>query len=289
MIAIAEWGRRRIILAVAGVVALLAALGAGIAVLVAGGSTPMVPGPSMSGLGAAPVTRSQVLARALLWHPHTARRVPYSQSSTFEGYRTDCSGYASMTLGLGGGIDAPNTQTLVTPAYSTPIPMSALRPGDLVIDAAGDSYQRHAVIFDKWADARHSAYWEYEQRGHYGTDHAVRDYGLRKNGSFHAYRPSNLVDDAPAGPAGRYWVITFADAPAYRSARPRAKVGSIPAGRRYVYCKLPGPTVGGSARHNRYWLRTEVNGGPAYISAYYLYAWGNDQSAALDGHPIPRC
>jgi hypothetical protein len=289
VIAIGEWGRRRICLAVAGVVAVLAALGVGIALLVVSDPKAMIPGPSMSGLGAAPVTRSQVLARALRWHPHTAQRVPYSQSGTHDGYRADCSGYASMTLGLGGGIDAPNTQTLVTPAYSTPIAMSALRPGDLVIDAIGDSHQRHAVIFDKWADARHSAYWEYEQRGRYGTDHAIRNYGLRKNSSFHAYRPRNLVDDVPRGPAGMYWVVTFADAPAYRTARPHGKLGTLPAGRRYVYCKLPGPAVGTPARHNHYWLRTILNGRRAYIPAYYLYQWGDDRHAALDGHPIPDC
>lgn len=46
------------------------------------------------------VTRDQVIANAKTWNPHTSSRVPYSQSKTHGGYRTDCSGYASMTLRL---------------------------------------------------------------------------------------------------------------------------------------------------------------------------------------------
>ncbi len=279
--------RSRVGLQGAVALAVLAALGMmGVAALVTKSSRSLIPGTSMSGLRAAPVTRSQVLARALLWHPHSARRVPYSQSKVYEGYRTDCSGYASMTLGLGGGIDAPNTQTLVTAAYSTPIAMSALQPGDLVIDAVGDNNERHAVIFEKWANPAHSAYWEYEQRGRYGTDHTIRTYGLPKGSSFHAYRPRNLVDDAPPG---QYQAITFAPAPAYHAATTRTRVGTLPAGRHRVYCKRQGPEVGSAARHNRYWLRTDLNGKHVYVSAYYLYEWGTDQATALGGTPIPTC
>jgi len=289
VIRLPDWGNRRLAMAAGAAVLLVALLGFGVAALVSGGRQTMIPGASMSGLRAAPVTRSQALGRALLWHPHGSGRVPYSQSKTYAGYRTDCSGFASMTLGLGGGIDAPNTVALVSPAYSTPIAMSALQPGDLVIDADGGPHQRHAVIFEKWADAAHSAYWEYEQRGRYGTDHAVRNYGLIKGSVFHAYRPLNLIDDVPVGQGGKYWIATFAAAPAYRSARHRTQVGALPAGRHYVYCRLTGPEVGTAARHNRFWLRTAVNGKRAYISAYYLYEWGNDQVIGLGGHAIPNC
>jgi hypothetical protein len=139
------------------------------------------------------ITRAQVLARAQTWHPHTSQRVPYSQSRTHGGYRTDCSGYASMALAL--GKPGPSTRDLRKPRYSTRISMSQLKPGDLVIDWQGR--HTHVVIFAKWANSRHSLYWEYEQRGRtktsgYGTDYRTRNYGLARGSQFHAYRPNNI-------------------------------------------------------------------------------------------------
>jgi cell wall-associated NlpC family hydrolase len=136
------------------------------------------------------IARAQVLERARTWHPHTAQRVPYSQLRSFGGYRTDCSGYVSMALNLGG--PGPITVGLASPAYSTPIPMSALRPGDLVIDASGTNNTRHAVIFVRWTSGSHAAYWEYEQRGGYGTDYRTRTYGLEPGSEYHAYRPKKI-------------------------------------------------------------------------------------------------
>jgi cell wall-associated NlpC family hydrolase len=138
----------------------------------------------------ATITAAQELANAQTWHPHTAQRVPYSQSATHNGYRTDCSGYASMALAL--GKPGLNTVGLAGSATSTRIAMSQLRPGDLVIDASGDSNTRHVVIFEKWANSAHSSYWEYEQRGSYGTDHRTNTYGLSSGSQFHAYHPKKL-------------------------------------------------------------------------------------------------
>lgn len=139
---------------------------------------------------AATITRSQVIARAKTWHPHTAQRVPYSQSRTHGGYRTDCSGYASMALAL--AKPGLNTVGLAKSSVSTRIAMSQLKTGDLVIDATGTNTTRHVVIFEKWANAKHTAYWEYEQRGGYGTDHRVVSYGLSKGSQYHAYRPKKI-------------------------------------------------------------------------------------------------
>jgi cell wall-associated NlpC family hydrolase len=136
------------------------------------------------------ITRAQVLARATLWHPHSAQRVPYSQLTTHDGYRTDCSGYVSMALSL--GKPGPITVGLASSSVSTPIAMSQLQPGDLVIDASGNNNTRHALIFVRWADSRHSAYWEYEQRGSYGTDYRTRTYGLVSGSEYHAYRPKKI-------------------------------------------------------------------------------------------------
>jgi cell wall-associated NlpC family hydrolase len=139
---------------------------------------------------ASTITRAQVLARAKTWHPHTSQRIPYSQARTHGGYRTDCSGYASMTLAL--PKPGPNTVGLANKSNSTRIAMSQLKPGDLVIDATGSNTTRHVVIFVKWTSGKHTAYWEYEQRGGYGTDYRTRTYGLAKGSQYHAYRAKKI-------------------------------------------------------------------------------------------------
>jgi hypothetical protein len=139
----------------------------------------------------ATITRAKVIANAKTWHPHTSSRVPYSQSKTHGGYRTDCSGYASMALAL--GKPGLNTVGLAKSSVTTRIKMSQLKQGDLVIDATGTSSTRHVVIFEKWANSKHTAYWEYEQRGSYGTDHRTRTYGLASGSQYHAYHPKKLV------------------------------------------------------------------------------------------------
>ncbi|MGH3377994.1 MAG: NlpC/P60 family protein [Actinoallomurus sp.] len=139
----------------------------------------------------ATISRAKVIANAKTWHPHTSQRVPYSQSKTHNGYRTDCSGYASMSLAL--GKPGLNTVGLANSSVTTRIKMSQLKQGDLIIDATGTSNTRHVVIFEKWANSAHSSYWEYEQRGSYGTDHRTRTYGLASGSEYHAYHPKKLV------------------------------------------------------------------------------------------------
>jgi hypothetical protein len=142
-------------------------------------------------IAAATITRSQVITRAKSWHPHTAKRIPYSQNKTHGGYRTDCSGYASMALAL--SKPGPNTVGLASKTYSTRISMSSLLKGDLVIDAAGNNHTRHVVIFDHWVNSKtKKSYYAYEQRGSYGTDYRVRTYGLSKGSQYHAYRPKKI-------------------------------------------------------------------------------------------------
>ncbi|MGH3379713.1 MAG: hypothetical protein ACRDP6_33765 [Actinoallomurus sp.] len=136
------------------------------------------------------ISGSEVLARAETWHPHTDQRIPYSQTATHDGYRTDCSGYASMALGL--AAPGPNTVGLASSSVSTPIALGDLVTGDLIIDSTGDSNTRHVVIFENWTDSSHSAYSAYEQRGGYGTDHRTLTYGLTSGSEFHPYHPNVL-------------------------------------------------------------------------------------------------
>lgn len=136
--------------------------------------------------------RSQVIARAKSWNPHSGDRIPYSQSDYHEGYRTDCSGFVAMTLGL--PKPGPNTVGLTSSRFTKRIKMSELKKGDLVMDAQGTNTTRHVVIFEKWANSRHTSYWAYEQRGRYGTDYRTRDYGLSSGSEYKAYRPVKLSD-----------------------------------------------------------------------------------------------
>ncbi|WP_204062941.1 hypothetical protein [Planobispora siamensis] len=148
------------------------------------------PTPTPTRTRAEAVTRTEVIARAKTWSPATAQRVPYSQTKTRGGYRTDGSGYVSMALGL--GKPGPITVDLAKPAYTKPIAMNQLLQGDLVIDPVGGNTARMVVIFDRWADAKHTSYWAYQQRAGYGTDHRIVTHGLKAGTQFRAYRPVNI-------------------------------------------------------------------------------------------------
>lgn len=113
----------------------------------------------------------QVLARAATWlTAWHGGPIPYSMSTNpgdwFGGYRRDCSGYASMALGLPG----PGLDTAGLAAGATPIPKADLAPGDLLINPApgGDG---HVVVFERWLDASQTSYLGYEQSGDGGTHH----------------------------------------------------------------------------------------------------------------------
>lgn len=141
------------------------------------------------------ITRAQMLARAATWlTANNGAQVPYSQTSVWsDGYRQDCSGYVSMTLGL--AKSGPNTVELAgNRSLTTPIGLGDLKPGDLLIDADGTNNTRHVVIFEGWTDGSHTAYSAFEQRGGHGTDHRVLDYGLASGSEFKPYRPVNLSD-----------------------------------------------------------------------------------------------
>ncbi|MCX3290180.1 hypothetical protein OR263_26290 [Streptomyces sp. NEAU-H22] len=111
-----------------------------------------------------PASRERSLRRAAAWlTADDGRPVPYAQDKYWrDGYRQDCSGYASMALGL----PTPGTHTegLAARGPTRPIAMDELQPGDLVIDAIGDNNTRHVVIFEKWPAPQMSRAW----RGHPG-------------------------------------------------------------------------------------------------------------------------
>lgn len=156
---------------------------------------PGVPVQGDPGGGSQTGSRQRTLERAATWlTANGGRPVPYSQSAHWrDGYRQDCSGYASMALGL--PTPGTNTVGLATNRNLTrPIAMGELQPGDLVIDAIGNSNTRHVVIFERWNDAAHTSYTAYEQRGGPGTTHRTLTYGLNGGSEYRAYRPVQYGD-----------------------------------------------------------------------------------------------
>jgi hypothetical protein len=143
---------------------------------------------------ATPLYRYEIINRANSWlTANNGTRVPYDQNRTWtDGYRMDCSGYASMAARL--DKPGPNTVELNTATWTTSITMSQLKRGDLVIDAIGDGNNRHAVIFDRWTDSGKTRYFAYEQRGDWGTDYRSLTYGLEPYSDYKARRLNNVID-----------------------------------------------------------------------------------------------
>ena len=117
------------------------------------------------------VTAGAVLARASTWlTAWHGGPVPYQTSTDpttwFHGYRRDCSGYASMALGLPG----PGLDAAALAARSHRISKNDLRAGDLLINPSPGA-QGHVVIFDHWTSRSRTSYIGYEQSADGGTHH----------------------------------------------------------------------------------------------------------------------
>jgi len=132
------------------------------------------------------VTRDEALSRGEVW---VIKNVPYSQSRYAEvdgtlipsgtsapyskGYRTDCSGFASMCLSLTTAAGAPlSLDTATLPYRCTEITgdtlaarKAKLRPGDLMIKPKTSTYGGHVVVFVRWVDAARTRYVGYHESG----------------------------------------------------------------------------------------------------------------------------
>ncbi len=112
------------------------------------------------------ITRDTVMTRATRW---VDLIVPYSQARHFEGYRTDCSGFVSMSWALmnaSGHPISPATDNLLD--YGVLITKDQLRHGDMIVRPKTATTTGHAVIFGGWADDDRVTYWAYEQSGSAG-------------------------------------------------------------------------------------------------------------------------
>lgn len=179
----------------------------------------MAPGSALA------ISRKTVIARAKVW---VNAAVPYSQSrhatepgkllpkttttynASLYGFRTDCSGFASMCLNLrkkGGLPNSLDTGSLDDVMFR--IPKASLRPGDiilrpnnLIIDGEKVGYG-HAVVFGGWVDSSQTRYYGYHESSsagcavrrivHWGTS------GFWSEKGFAPYRCAVVRDRAKIG------------------------------------------------------------------------------------------
>ena len=92
------------------------------------------------------VARSTMISRGQDW---VNKHVPYSQEKTYDGYRTDCSGFVSMCWQLG----KPGLTTATLHTVSHDITKNDLQPGD-----AMNCPSHHVVLFAGWSDSSKTHY-----------------------------------------------------------------------------------------------------------------------------------
>lgn len=95
------------------------------------------------------ITRSQVVKRANSW---VKKRVPYSQSRYYKGYRQDCSGFVSMAWKLKKSYTTRNISS-----KAKRISKKSLRPGDAVLIPG------HISIFGGWKNRKKGTYYALEE------------------------------------------------------------------------------------------------------------------------------
>ncbi len=154
------------------------------------------------------ITRADVVNRARTGWPMGG--VPYSQVAHHspDGYRQDCSGFASMAWKLPASF---NTATLVTEGVMTEIPFADLRPGD-ALGRCGPGTEGDAghiqIVTEPLAGMSNRII---EQRG--GPPGPVEQIEIR-SGRYRAYRYVRIADSLPT-------IARGATGPAVRMAQQR--------------------------------------------------------------------
>jgi putative cell wall-binding protein len=128
------------------------------------------------------IHRSVVVSRGRAW---LYDRVPYSQSATHEGYRTDCSGFTSMCWAIG----KPGLSTRTLYRASTLTTLGALQPGDAMCYPG-----HHVFLFLGWANSAHTSIVSLEEAStKLGTISRVRS--VSSLTGYAAYRAKNIEAD----------------------------------------------------------------------------------------------
>ena len=140
------------------------------------------------------ITRDQVIGRANTW---VKKRVRYSQSGFYGGYRRDCSGMVSMAWGLKTSYTSSTIRS-----RATRVSKRNLKPGDAVHTPG------HVSIFVGWANKSKTRYRVMEQSGS-GKPALKRTRTWRRGARGLRLRgidePSTMLvasNSTPVGPAG---------------------------------------------------------------------------------------
>lgn len=132
---------------------------------------------------AAAISRNTVLSRAQTWMD---AQIPYSQTTYYKGYRTDCSGYVSMSWRTGFSYSTRSFHSV-----STSIAVEALKPGDALHKVG------HIRLFYGWLDDSHTLYMCYEQTGP-TLKSSIRSVADDLAAGYHACRYRHITDSAPS-------------------------------------------------------------------------------------------
>lgn len=97
------------------------------------------------------ISRDTIISRAQRW---VDLGIPYSQTSRFEGYRQDCSGFVSMAWVL----PTPGRTTRDLAQVCVPITKDQLQPGDILLKPGS-----HVAIFAGWVDPERTRWRSLEQ------------------------------------------------------------------------------------------------------------------------------
>jgi len=146
---------------------------------------------------------SQIVARAKIW---VDNKVLYNQGAYRDGYRTDCSGFASYAWQVkksNGQSDNPDGIRLAND-YGVNISFSSLQPGD-IINNMRQGNSGHVVIFVRWITTG-SKFEAYEENAYYGKavgttltleslksgGATIKEYEPYAPGPYYAYRYKNI-------------------------------------------------------------------------------------------------
>jgi putative cell wall-binding protein len=128
------------------------------------------------------IHRSVAISRGRAW---LYDKVPYSQSRTHEGYRTDCSGFTSMCWAIG----KPGLSTRTLYQVSSTIATAQLQPGDAMCDPG-----HHVFIFLRWANSAHTQLYSLEEAStKLGTVSRLRTTATLTG--YHPYRFKSIETD----------------------------------------------------------------------------------------------
>ncbi|MBX3191565.1 MAG: hypothetical protein KF819_31515 [Labilithrix sp.] len=152
-------------------------------------------------LASASPARRRAMERGFTW---LDANVPYSQSRSYKGYRTDCSGFVSMAWELGTSYTTANFisgggQSHAIGAYG------GLVPGDALVRRANGA--GHIVMFLGWNDSAKTSACVIEQASTaLDMQFRVRTAASLRSGGYKAIRANKLRSDtggssaAPSGP-----------------------------------------------------------------------------------------